>query len=343
MLRYEQLENILFENIKIESSELFNLARELAQKAEPNLCFGENDRRWIFFYLPVSISRYMPPAEKFALIPFALIWQKHSFHCEIYYLVFPYPLSSIEVVKGNRRVSKMYRRILEDTIDFLPNIKANPQLIEKHVPYIFRRGRIKRKYVEEPELSREYAAKLLRLYESRNRSEIYPISLKDYLKTAGCCIRAVYPEESSLSDYELYERHSDFRRAGILELDPENPEEFTRWYESRAWWGSHPFEIIAGVLTIGIVLFPPDKETRRYRLIVGEPFHAYALAYVKCVEALIESNIPFDALQLEKVLDYLTGEAYLPVNEDPWSVKCDGSEEYAKYVEWETLKIPKLK
>jgi len=345
MLNYKQLESTLFEDVKVENSELFDLTSQLAQKAEPNLVFSEKDKRWLYFYLPVLIDEQMYPATELALVPLALIWQKRSRPtcCETYYLIFP-SLGSIQITKGTQHVSNIYKEILRDTIDFLPKLKANPKLVEDLVPYIFRRGRIKRKYVEKPELSEEEARKLLELYKKRNKSGIYPISLKDYLRVAGYCIRAVYPEKSHLSDRELYERHSDFRRADMLKLDPENPKEFSEWYESKIWLGSHPFEIIAGASTIGIVLFPPDKKKKRYKLIVGEhPLHAFDLHYVKCVKALLKKNVPFDAPQLEKVLDYLTGEAYLPVNEDPWGIECEGTEEFVKYVEWEPLTIPKLK
>lgn len=95
---------------------------------------------------------------------------------------------------------------------------------------------------------------------------------------------------------------------------------------------------------VGMLLYPPSRRHKRYNLSIGSLL--YSEDYVKCVEALVNQNIPFDAPSLQKIIDFWTGEIYIPVNE--WDsvvgrVNCDGDEDFVKYVEWKPLRIPKLK
>ena len=65
------------------------------------------------------------------------------------------------------------------------------------------------------------------------------------------------------------------------------------------------------------------------------------------VEALIENNIPFQALDLENVVKYAKGETYFRVNEyNKNFFRYEHSRDerkYFKYIIWDELKIPKWK
>jgi len=336
MLTFRQVEELLYSgNVLIESNKLFKKCADLASKAEPNLTYGENDKRWLYFYFPVRLDRELPPAKDFALIPFALIWLNDR-NGERYYIAIK--THSTEIRKGSQN-SEIHESILDGAKKILPEL--NEELLEEHVPYLFREGKVKRKYVEKPELSKKEAEEIIEAYKGRSRKAVYPISLKDYLKTAGYCLRAIFPEKAQLSDRELYEQCSDFRRAGMLDLPENDPKAFTDWYNSDAWKGTHPFEILHSSSNYGLELLPPIEDRRRYVLSVGSEL-LYS-DYIKAVRALIENGVSFEAPELRDVLAHLTGKAYLPVNKSYDSIKCDGTEPFAKHVKWEPLKLPKLK
>ena len=355
-LRAKDVDALLFgeeteETVK--NSELFNFVTELASKAEPNRKFRapydyETDR-W-YFYLPIKLEKPMDPAEDFALIPFTLVWKIGRNCCPLGWYELLFPDYSIEITHGKKRYNKLYKTIIKETERILPQI--NKSLLENHIPYIFRGGKIKRKYIlgKQPELTEEEAKKLLEQYKSREKKEIHPpISLRDYLRVAGYCLKAVFPEQANLSDKEIYDKHADFRRPYILEIDEDDPEAFKKWFEEYSPYkiGTHPFEILAGHHDIGIVLRPPVNgeepffpEVKTYILEVDSPA-AYS-DYLKCVKALIKKRVTFEAVTLEDVLSYLTGEAYLSVNRHWGIIRCDGTQKFTKYVEWE-LPLPKLK
>ena len=347
-ITYNDLENLLFsEKIKIENSKVFDLASKLSSKAEPNYEFGKNDKRWIYFYFPVvgvdddllTPAKEKSSSDDIALIPFALIWQ--NFDYERYYVMIPYGSDGtrIEITKGNKSYDKIYENFLKESIDYTSKLKEKG-LDENLVPYAFRTGKIKRKYVVNPEMKKEEAKKILQKYRNRNKGEVYPISLRDYLKTAGYCLRSVFGNDE-LSDKDLYKRYSDSRRGGMLDLDMDDPNAFSRWLHSRRWVGDHPFEIISGGISEGIVLYPPEEMRKRYILLSGEFLHD---AYIKCVEALIEKQIPFDAPDIEKTLEYLTGESYIDVNKGYVSLIYTGdSSELKEHIKWDPLTLPKIK
>lgn len=350
--------NFSKERIDISSSELFELAKRLSEIVYPSVTYGNNDIRWLNLYLPVTPDIPLEPAKDVALIPFSLVFQKFIGGGERYIISLPLVLISqnsidknkyyilrknvtITLRKGEERTDEIYKLMLEETANFLNRMKNSDIKLENYVPYLFRKGKVKRKYVVQPQISEDEARQILELYEKRNKGEIYPISLEDYLKVAGICLRAIFPGDAHLSYRELYEKYSDFRRAGILEIDPKDKNAFKNWYESEEWEGSHPFEIVAGFKTIGIVLYPPTKEKKRFVIYVGSEI--YYLHYLKAIEALVKEKIPFDASQIEEIIDYLAGETYISVNEKDGIECCKGDEEFLKYVEWDELKLPKIK
>lgn len=340
-LNYEQLENQLFQKdagflscVKIESDELFDLANQLSQKAEPNLVPDPKmDRRWLYFYLPIEYEK------KLALLPIFLAAIKEC------YCLRPKSFTGISITEGSEKVSEIYKDILTETIRFIPLIKTDPKFPEKLVPYQFRTGRIKGKYMMEELLPKEEAERILKNYKKylKKNLAMEEISLNDYLKVASFCYNAVFPDERA-SELELYERYADFRHGGMLELkDWNSKSEFTRWYESDKWSGSHPFEIIYSSINHGILLYPPSKESPRYKLSVGNEWHYRD--FLKIAEKLIEKEVPFGASGLNDALKYLEGESYFEVNDvGISSVECASeSDPIFKYVKWNPLPVPKWK
>ena len=53
-------------------------------------------------------------------------------------------------------------------------------------------------------------------------------------------------EGTDLTPREQYRRHADGRDGGLCEIDPDSPEEFLEWLNSKEHFGSHPWEVCRG-------------------------------------------------------------------------------------------------
>jgi hypothetical protein len=330
--KLKALERSLLQAPVIKNDETHYLAEKLTGMAEPNLVYSEYDRRWINFYLPVKKK------EKLICIPFAIINYREKFliHSKEF---------KFDVIPGNQECDEIYKDIFKETIRFLPIIKENSSILEKLVPYKYREGKIKGKYVMENLLPKEVAKELLRKYYEHIRKKLVAdkISLNEYLKVAGICYRAIFPEESGLSDLELYKKHADFRHGGILDIkDWNSEEEFKKWYLSDSWIGSSPFEILYTFFEEGgIVLLPPVKNPY-YIICLENKFMGKDL--IKAVEALIAHEVSFRAIRLREIINYLQGESYLQVNGNyPEVYYYSKKDKIFKYVKWKPLELPKLK
>ena len=147
---------------------------------------------------------------------------------------------------------------------------------------------------------------------------------------------------------EAYEHLADFSGSMMLLdiKDPNSAEQFNKWL-SNVPAGSHPFEILRGYQLEGISLFPPmlgSKYSRKYFEIYVENPLDYEM-YLAMLKALMEGKVPVMALDLEEVLEYLTGESYFSVNRhglEDISYR-DMPPEYFKYIEWDPLEVVKPK
>jgi len=138
------------------------------------------------------------------------------------------------------------------------------------------------------------------------------MSANDYLKTAALAYDAGFKELHHLSPRAKYERKADSRHGGLLDLSPRNSKAFHDWYSSRAWSGSHPWEIVFG--HPHGVLFSPllDAEDRwRFHLSVDAP--GWYLTAVRMAIALGEAGIPFEFYRRDEVVAALRGRDFVPI------------------------------
>lgn len=298
-------------NIFIKNDEMFNLAKQLSEKAFPNLVYSKNDKRWLYFYFPF----------KTFLIPFALIQQYDK-----YYIAFQNG-ANITITKGDEKYNQIYKKIIEETLNFLPKIKENPKIIEEKVPIKYRTGKIKLKhtnlYKKSFYISKSYAKEIKEKYLAHLKKvkPTYKINADEYLSIANLALKALFPEEK-----EPYKKYCD-RRSELLNSNNKNLSEVN----------PHSFEILAGYSKIGICLLPPFDGY--YYLFSSEIYYTKLL---KIVEKFLENNIPFK-FDYKKVLNWLTGETYIPVNENNGIKVVSKKQKEFKYVKWDKIKCPKLK
>ena len=322
----------------IENLEIYNLIKDLTNR----VCFSYKDKsekRWEQFYLPLKRKG------KEISTPFSIVKYKKDFFCSFF------QLGSLHIKKGNKETEKVFKEIFQEAIRFIQFIKQTKgEIVKKMVPYDFRTGKIKGKYILDKMISQKAKAKIMEDYEYHLQRDIKTedcCSLNDYLNTVSICYKASFGKEaSSLKPLEMYRRWADRRDGGMLAIkNRKSKRAFLNWYESGKWMGSHPFEIVFSWHRHGIHLYPPSSNNSwRYSLRVTN--YAYTEDFIKMVKALINSKIPFLAQNLEEILDYLTGETYFTVNnysDNSFSYvpSREHKKAYFKHIEWDKLKILK--
>ena len=178
--------------------------------------------------------------------------------------------------------------------------------------------------------------------------KISQISLVDYLKVCAICYRAAYGKKTkNLSPAEMYKKWADGRDCGMLDIKDKNSEgAFMDWLRNKSHCGGHPFEIIFSSFGHGIHLYPPDSYSPHYFL--GVTNYSYAEAFIHMAKSLIKERVPFNAKDLEEVLNYLAGEIYFSVNSSGnifhtfyYEPSKEHKEKYFRHVQWDKIEAPK--
>ncbi|OGW26301.1 MAG: hypothetical protein A2X59_06800 [Nitrospirae bacterium GWC2_42_7] len=317
---------------KIQDSILYKALETLAVMAYPTET-NKFEKRWNDFYLPFKRKGY------FMLVPLSIILYEKKFFLSIHN-------SLIEVSKNNEERGFL-GDLIEQTIKFSRTLKKNPGLVIEALPYDIRTGRVLGKYVLERLLSAGEKEKILKLYrehiEKQSRSD--GVSLDNYLNTAAICYKAAFGSKvKGLTAEQMYRKWADDRDCGMLKIKNRTSKKaFKKWLDSESHCGCHPFEIVFSWLNHGIHLYPPYTGKEFFTLRLSN--YMYASPFLEMVRALIISNLPFEAYELEKVLDYLTGNSYFTVNSySEHNILYDpGNRKFFKHIEWDEPNILKWK
>jgi len=353
VLTYEELAHLLkskslsvsVKPISIKSTRLYMRVKELTEMAYPTQV-NPRDKRWNYFYVPLKYHG------ENAVMPMGIMEYNSS-----YYIYFPSSesLKPLRVTEGNNRYRAVYDKVISNAAEFLPSL-VDTKSLENMVPYEFRRGKIKGKYILRKErlIKEEEAKKILNEYEEHKKHiDELPmagagISLNDYLHVVYIAYGAVYEKVKEMSPIEAYEDLAGFWHGGVFDIkDPSSVEEFNKWLSNTSA-GSRAFEI-TGFRYDGISLVPPMPKSEHssgekyFVLFVGS--FAYYEVYLAMLKALMQEKVPVIAPQLEEVLEYLTGESYFLVNRHGSGDISyrDVRPEYFAYIEWDPLEVVKPK
>ena len=259
---------------------------------------------------------------------------------------------------NNEKVMELLLKSSKDIMEQLRCMNKNEVYanLNKNVPYSFRRGYTKSKYIIENQKDMEEAKKIYSDYKKfrNNVRGIKEISLYDYLNTAYLCYKSFFDKKEidNLSKLEAYKNYADFRDGGMLDLNKNqySKKAFKDWYYSNKWGGSHPFEIISGYNSYILLLYPPTKESTKYQISLNMDYKIYYSKYLHLAKMLIEEKIPFTAYRLDQVAKYLSGDMIIPVNKNkgnsiefPYFYNENKDNELFKNIRWEKLKIPNFK
>lgn len=325
-LQYDILES--HEPKTIQDSRLYKTIVKLTEKAYPTE-EDEYGRRWIDFYIPLKRRGYL------ILVPVGIILYERK-----YFLSFLE--SQIEVCKGEGK-DDFYMDLIEQALEFTRIIRKDPDIVKKSIPYDIRTGRVLGKYVMEDLLSPGKKEELLELYrEHLKKGKRSPgVSLNDYLETAGICYKAAFGSiADGMTGEEMYKKWADGRDCGMFEIKGrESKDDFSNWLVTKSHCGGHPFEIKFSWHGHGIHLIPPDQDRPYFILRVTD--YSYAKPFLEMIKALIKNRIPFEAHNLESVLDYLSGDSYFTVNAyDKHFILYDpGDRKLVKHIEWDEPKV----
>ena len=203
------------------------------------------------------------------------------------------------------------------------------------------------KYVLESLLPVEKKEEILKLYRNhiKKGKKLHSASLNNYLNTAAICYKASFGNKTnSLSAEQMYKKWADGRDCGMLEIkNKKSKKEFKNWLDNKSHCGGHPFEIVFSWQGHGIHLYPPYAKKPFFTLSVTD--YRYTKLFLEMVRTLIKNRIPFIALELESVLDYLCGESYFSVNtyDKHYIFYSPEKKKILKYIEWDEPNILKGK
>jgi hypothetical protein len=331
---------------EINNDSFYSKMEELTSKAYPSSlpCKKQSDTRWEYFYLP------MKRKGRLICTPiWVLLYQS------LYYVWF-YGINSssgnLVVDKGNDELFGDYNLFIDEAIRFIPLMKeTDNKIVERTYPYDYRVGKIRKKYFynkeklmpesERNEIETAYKKHL------EKKLTLGEISLNDYLNTAAICYRGAFKEKSgSMTPREMYHGWADNRHFGMLDIDPDNKKEFTKWLITCGSRGSHPFEIVYSPVNSGIHLYPPEEEYPFYRLSVANKY--FTEIFIRMAVTLVEHKVPFETFCMTDSLDYLTGESFVDVNGSGidtfyYSPSRENREKYFPHIQWKEIKVLKWK
>ncbi|MCB4756883.1 MAG: hypothetical protein LHV69_07630 [Elusimicrobia bacterium] len=210
----------------------------------------------------------------------------------------------------------------------IKNVSAYNRFVERNLPLSCRTGKIMRRFTWPKHVKSAIPIRRIRyletiLKEAKNRPPLQQMTLSHYLDTTAIAYDAGFKELRPLSPLQKYKGKADGRHGGMLDLPPHDPEAFSKWFHSRAWAGSHPWEIVFGH-PHGIMISPHYHQENRswiYWLWV-DSLGWYATA-AKMAMALGEHKIPFEFENSKDVLDALEGLDEVDVGPDLYSVHFD--------------------
>ena len=120
-----------------------------------------------------------------------------------------------------------------------------------------------------------------------------------------------YFKGRELSSVEMYRAMADGRHEGLIEIDPDSPEAFAKWYQE-ARLGGHPWEICRGGNSTHISLYVEYKTGKWFLRLAGSS-SVRVNETVKIAIALYNNNIPFYLWQAEEIYKMVCGTDYIGI------------------------------
>ncbi len=205
---------------------------------------------------------------------------------------------------------------------FLRDPDAYNRDIEHRLPLSRRLGRVRRRSLWErsaevhrldEELGMENLVRFRRIVrEMDDQAAVEEMTLVDFLGFCAICYRAnAYRFESGMTPRQMYRAMADNRDDGLLEIPPDDPAAFSRWYrEGRL--GGHPWEICRGGNRTHISLYVSPCDGG-WQLRLAGFSTARAVETARMALALSEHGAPFVLEWRQEMLRMLAGDDLLGI------------------------------
>ncbi|MBI5576387.1 MAG: hypothetical protein HY896_08490, partial [Deltaproteobacteria bacterium] len=192
------------------------------------------------------------------------------------------------------------------------NPDAFNRRVRRLIPYESRTGRLIRKWTwpkrTSSPLSRNELVRLeLACVKGANERSWVSLTSGKYLQVVGCAYDAAFPELRHLAAREKYSLKADSRHCGLLDLPDQDDRAFRGWYNSKAWVGSHPWEIVFAH-PHGVLLSPFTEQDGNWRFHLSVDTAGLFLHAVKMAIALGDISTPFLLHDKNKIVSMLRGQ-----------------------------------
>ena len=128
------------------------------------------------------------------------------------------------------------------------------------------------------------------------------LTLSHFLEAASLCFTVQGRDTDGMTVHEQYRRYSDGRYDGLLDLDPDDPDEFSG-FTSRSHDG-HTWEVLPGGGFTRMHLYPCHSDTGWYLELSGPTWRA---EFVRSALALHGAGFPLHVYEAAEVLASLDG------------------------------------
>jgi hypothetical protein len=191
------------------------------------------------------------------------------------------------------------------------NPDAFNRRVRRLIPLEARAGRVVRKWTwpkrTRTPLSRNELARFESACARGERAESWASLTSDkYLQIVGRAYDAAFSDMRNLAAREKHSLKADSRHGGLLDLPGQDDRAFRDWYESRAWSGSHPWEIVYSH-PHGVLFSPVPEPDGNWRFHLSVDTMGLFLHAVKMAIALGETSTPFLFCGKDSVVSTLRG------------------------------------
>jgi hypothetical protein len=125
-----------------------------------------------------------------------------------------------------------------------------------------------------------------------------------------------YEGVENKSPVELYKAFADGRDEGLMKIDPDSPEAFSRWFDGERQGfsgGGHPWEVCRGGNSTHISLYVQKEKTGGWTLSLKGSSIARVNETVKFAIGLYKNKIPFRLIEAQEILDMMAGADYIGI------------------------------